>query len=262
MINLKTRGSVIGKLSAALLALTICTASVAEASLIGINFVGGKANNGAGGNGSGGDEGNLLLPTDSAGVMAQTNWNNAFGRSGGPQALVNDMGAASGAMVSWGGAPWTFNISASAAGDANAALMNGYLDTNNNSTTTVTVTGISYALYDVYVYFDGGSTGGRAGNYTANGATKQGNDVGNWPIAAGGGTFDDATTDMIGNYILFSGLTGDLTVTATPILLTDSVKRAPLNAIQIVRHIPEPGTLALFGLGLAGLGIARRKRMI
>ena len=26
--------------------------------------------------------------------------------------------------------------------------------------------------------------------------------------------------------------------------------------------IPEPGTLALFGVGLAGLGVARRKRMI
>ena len=28
----------------------------------------------------------------------------------------------------------------------------------------------------------------------------------------------------------------------------------------VTRHIPEPGTLALFGLGLAGLGFARRRK--
>lgn len=27
-----------------------------------------------------------------------------------------------------------------------------------------------------------------------------------------------------------------------------------------VEHVPEPGTIALFGLGLAGLGFARRKK--
>jgi hypothetical protein len=33
-----------------------------------------------------------------------------------------------------------------------------------------------------------------------------------------------------------------------------------LSGIQYVERVPEPGTLALLGLGIAGLGLARRRR--
>ena len=33
-----------------------------------------------------------------------------------------------------------------------------------------------------------------------------------------------------------------------------------LSGVQYVERVPEPGTLALLGLGIAGLGLARRRR--
>jgi hypothetical protein len=42
----------------------------------------------------------------------------------------------------------------------------------------------------------------------------------------------------------------------------DAFSGAIATKIATELQIPEPGTLAIFGLGLAGLGFARRKRMI
>ena len=47
---------------------------------------------------------------------------------------------------------------------------------------------------------------------------------------------------------------------ATPILLAKSLYG--LSAEQTVISVPEPGTLALFSLGLLGIGAARRRRKV
>ena len=55
-------------------------------------------------------------------------------------------------------------ISTTAPADADAALMKGYLDTNDTSSTTVSIADLppQWLEYDVYVYFDGDSNAGRA----------------------------------------------------------------------------------------------------
>lgn len=222
-------------------------ASNSFATSVGLNFVGGRS--GGGGAGTGGTAGNLV--TGTAGVVTQGNWNNALGSNGGPFALVDSDGNATGATATWSGVPNSWTVSGDAAADGNAQLMNGYVDTNTTSTTTLQVMDVPYHLYDVIVYFDGDGTG-RSGNYTVNGMTVLGADNANWPVGAGGGVFDDATNDNVGNFIRFSGLSGGLNATAMAANF-----RGPVNGIQII-NIPEPATVAL--LGMVGIAAIRRRR--
>lgn len=193
-------------------------------SSIGINFIGGHSGT-AGGS-----------VTGVAGVQQQPNWNNFAdlnNATGGPAALIDDTGTATGASVTWSGAPNTWAISLDPPADQNAALMSGYLDTGDpgTSTTTVVVENVTYKFYDVILYF-GRDGSGSAGNYTANGRMKAGLvHSAPWPVTVGNGVFIEApNSGDAGNYTVFDSLLGStLTVTAAA-----SNFRAPLNGIQIV----------------------------
>jgi hypothetical protein len=121
-------------------------------SLIGLNF---GAN----------QEGGSLGADDSAGVTgsAQSNWNNLEGAEG-SASLVGHDGADTGATVEWA----SNNLwSSTGVGEENngfadggdKTLFTGYLDTTNDTTTSVTIKDIPAALamgYDVVLYLMGG----------------------------------------------------------------------------------------------------------
>jgi hypothetical protein len=237
---------------------------------IGLNFVGGR---GAAAEPDGHIEDDGIV-TGSAGVpsVAQSNWNNLTGFSGTAAAgsLLDKNGASlAGTNVTWAANNlWT--IAAGVPADQDGNLMKGYLDTNDTSSTTVTVSDLpsTWAQYDVYVYLDGDANAGRAGNYTI-ASTNDGTDMAtmsdtaNWAIATAGGTYtranenahESSTTPGFtpGNYLVFPGRSDlSFTLTAQGSLAGALPPRAPINAIQLVatRLIPEPGSFVLLGLGV------------
>ena len=167
---------------------------------------------------------------DVAGVVPAANWNPCAGASGTIGQATDNFGLPAGASISWNSNNvWAIGLADS---PGNPRLMNGYLDTTDTSTTTITVANIPAAFvrtgYDVYVYCDGDNTF-TAGDYTLGGVTIQALDRSNF-----NGTFTLAANGAAGNYLVFPNQTASgFTLTAAA-SATNGGFRAPLNAIQIV----------------------------
>lgn len=194
-----------------------------------------------------------MAPAEIAGVLPLANWNQAaIANSGTLGSLLDQNGVATTASVTWN-APNTYSTPiADLPGDNR--MMKGYLDDSNTVPNSASVTGIpaSFKLYDVYVYFNGGTTNStRVGNYRLTsvdafgivhgcagqlweGSTITGADAADSFFS---GTFTQASAGSAGNYLEFIGCTGSsFKLAPVHAASTDNQVRAPLNGIQIVAY--------------------------
>lgn len=200
----------------------------APGTVLSIDYVGGSATNGTPA---------AMGTTEVSGVVAVANWNAARANQGNLNGLVANGGATTGVNTSWTCLNTSSTEIAEAAG--NARMMKGYLSGNNTSLTQVQVSNIpssfTSAGYDVYVYTDGiNPTATRTGDFVIGNTTLRATDELNLNYD---GTFVKAGSSEVGNYVVFTNLTGsNFTLNAVPGVSTDTTPRAPLNGIQIVAH--------------------------
>ena len=194
-----------------------------------------------------GTDGVSMGATESAGVVAKPNWNNATGvtRST-PLPLVTETGSASGATVTWSSNNvWSTPITDQA---GNRRMMKGYIDTSETSTTSVTVAGLASGAYDVYVYADGDNLAvTRTAAYTISGAGITTTTINlTDPVNTNFNAAFTPANNSAGNYVKFSINAGGFTMAATPLSASGGSLRAPVNGIQIVpTGAPAPPTVTI-----------------
>jgi len=175
-----------------------------------------------------------------AGVVPQSGWINLT--SGG---TGNNVPLTAGMTATWstpGGGTHEFSTMPNSPADF--ALMQGYLDTGDTSTSLITINGIKFPLYDVIVYCDGeNGDAARVGRYILSGAAS-----GNATKYVGDPAYSDfygiytevdsptgGASTPGGNYCRFRSVRGaGFTISATGNYGSDGHPRAPLNGLQIV----------------------------
>ncbi len=164
--------------------------------------------------------------TEAAGLLPSAGWNNAETGTGSVLSLPDNGGHPTDLRLDWTSHDGFQMGLADSPGDAR--MMNGYLDTTDNSTTTVTLSNVPAWLTHggcrVIVYCDGDGFN-RSGVYTLNGVSVTAGDDGTFA-----GAYRNAANGA-GNYLVFNNVTStNLTLTASP---TPNGLRAPINGIQL-----------------------------
>jgi hypothetical protein len=241
--------------------------ATASAESIGVNFSGGWAGVYVA------SDNNLhpLASADAAGVASQAYWNNASVHAGStanvlsPTAgvLVDSNDNATNTTISWT-ASNCFAAGTATKSTANQELMNGYIDLSyaGSNLTKITLSNISYATYDVYVYVGSDGTD-RIGHgcLVSSGGTSSSTyfktysanfDGSTWVAATGSGT----ATANEAQYIVFHNVTGS----SFTYCEAGDTNNVGVCAIQIVSTVPEPSSTVLMLMGVAGISWHVRRR--
>ena len=191
--------------------------------------------------------GTAMASSETAGVVPKSFWNQASGASNGttPLALVDETGSATTATATWSdplATVWKLPITDA---PGNTRMMIGYLN-GKSGNATVAVTGLPANSngYDVYIYTDGDNgTATRTATYqmSGSGSTTTSVTVTDAPGVNFSGTFVQASNSRgNGNYVVFTILGTDFTLTAIPGAASDNNPRAPVNGLQIVPRSSPP----------------------
>ena len=191
-----------------------------------------------------------MTTNDLAGAIHLANWNNMTGPTGygNAQTLANPLdssGAVVGGMtvtVTGGSSSSTFAYNAAAGNDS--TLFDTVFDQFDGTAGTISVTGVPYATYDVYLYMrsDGAARGGA---FTIGGTTYYVRGGLSNPATNGTGyvvssaTTNGGTNTAQGNYVRFSGLTNtNFTCSFVAFNAGDNVQRLKFPGFQIVSGAP------------------------
>ena len=173
-------------------------------------------------------------PTDvsaAAGVepVAVSFWNDSWIDAGNDGSAMSDLrdstGATSPVDINWS-TIFSYQIQGShpgadSDGSYSKEILNGYLNSGGESSSSITFSQIPYDMYDIYVYFSS-DVAGREGNISDGTSTYYFNAMGAASVSSANAVFVQATNtttagyDDACNYAVFSGLTGpDQTVSCS-----------------------------------------------
>ena len=242
----------------------LASSAAAQAGSIGVNFTSDRGLFDTGPN--------PIAAGDLAGLVPQTNWNNTDPIVNGTTVNIvgggiirDNIGAATATTITWGAIDGQEVTLSGVPNNADSKLYKDYLENDGSTANPITVTigNIAYVNYDVIVYVgDFSAAVSSISKSVLNGTTtffyEEGESLpfGGYVQAVG---VSEATAN-VANYVRFDDVTGAM---FSLDLFKVAANRSTIAAIQVVEifeQVPEPGTLAIFGLGLAGLGFTRRRK--